>query len=132
MAEQAPVRTGGMPPCRGQFQPTAVDGGDSANPADLMPSQSGLQSLPSITVPIEVDADLVGEHFVDGAARPRHVHRTGDQIGGEICTSRFKDAEAPARPPWFVRRWWVVEYATNQRSSYSRRTPFREVQFRLM
>jgi len=28
-----------------------------------------------------------------------------------------------------VRRWWVVEYATNQRSSYSRRTPFSEVQF---
>ena len=48
MAEQAPVRTGGMPPCRGQFQSAAVDGGDSADPADVMPSQSGLQSPPGI------------------------------------------------------------------------------------
>jgi hypothetical protein len=51
------------------------------------------------------------------------------RLGREICTSWVKDAEAPARPLWFVRRWWVVEYATNQRSSYSRSTPFSEVQF---
>ena len=81
MAEQAPVRTGGMPPCRGQFQSAAVDGGDSADPADVMPSQSGLQSPPGIEVPIQIDAGLVGEHFVDVAARTRHGRRTRNQIG---------------------------------------------------
>src|SRR5580704_19349925 len=56
MAEQAPVRTGGMPPCRGQFQSAAVDGGDTADTADVMPSESGLQSPPGIEVSIQIDA----------------------------------------------------------------------------
>ena len=70
MAEQAAVRTSGMPPCRGQFESAAVDGGDSVDPADVMPSQSGLQSHPGIEIPIQIDAGLVGEHFVDVAAGP--------------------------------------------------------------
>jgi hypothetical protein len=63
-----------------------------------MPSQSGLQSPPGIEVPIEIDAGLVGEHFVDVAARTRHDRRTLNQIYLWICTIRVKDAEAPARP----------------------------------
>src|SRR5215472_7370600 len=97
MAEQALVRTGGMPPCRWQLQSAAVDGGEPANPADVMPSQSGLQSLPGIEVPIQIDADLVGEHFVDVAARTRHGRRTRNQIGRIIYTSRLKDAAASLR-----------------------------------
>src|SRR5271170_6808601 len=99
-----------MPPCRGQFQSAAVDGGDSADPADVFPSQSGLQSPPGIEVPIQIDAGLVGEHFVDVAARTRHGRRTRNQIGRLIWTSSLKDAEAPARPLWFVRRRLVFPY----------------------
>src|SRR5580693_1026942 len=72
MAEQAPVRTGGMPPCRGQFQPAAVDGRNSANPADVMPNQSRLQSPPGSAIAIQIDADFVREHVVDVAAPTRH------------------------------------------------------------